>query len=295
MYIRIWSTPIAFLLLASAAYDWSLPIVSQRVHRRISATHPLPGVSAISHFDGMLPFALNKFHRAAIELIFDEETSIPSKVGKFGNKSIEFACTVYETRALSPFRLVTFRGAGFDVFNLLVIPRKSSAPDIPIPILGIDIVVMPGSVLAALDFQPVNAHANRFTGPFYSRLQDIHCKWKDKLPSGGSLPEGASQYFSPFCVWTKFPVSDMHLMSAVKMAYEDIVCAYTDEISKLNPSSLGNETLSIFSESHYPEEGFIEEYLKYRIENDPAKKLLQSAFGKLWTDSILQENVFTRK
>lgn len=101
----------------------------------------------------------------------------------------------------------------------------------------------------------------------------------------------------------------------MKQAYEDCLVAYCGKydvnIENSISHSFRNNLISIrldelcilkqsVSESISvppnckPDEVFIDRYLKYRIENDPAKRLLQSAFGKRWTSNILEENVFAR-
>ena len=175
---------IALLLILGAAYKRSFlarqPKSDIRVHHMME-DNPI-------YFEGMFSSALDKFN-GVDSLDFCERMCVPRKEGKFGNKTIEFTCNAYNGKLLSPVRLVTFKGAGFDVYNLLVMPNKDSGSEFPVPILGIDIVVLPGSVIAALDYQPVNAHPDRFDGPFYKRLRDIHRKWSSQIPSGGSFPE----------------------------------------------------------------------------------------------------------
>ena len=38
--------------------------------------------------------------------------------------------------------------------------------------------------------------------------------------------------------------------------------------------------------------GTLREYLDYRIENDPAQRLLNAAFGAQWTEQVLREVLF---
>ena len=175
---------IALLLILGAACERSFLARQQKSNTRLYSMKENNPV----HFEGMFSSALDKFN-IVDRLDFCERMNVPRKEGKLGNKTIEFACNAYRGKLLSPVRLVTFRGAGFDVYNLLAMPNKDSGSEFPVPILGIDIVVLPGSVLAALDYQPVNAHSNRYDGPFHRRLRDIHRKWSSQIPSGGSFPE----------------------------------------------------------------------------------------------------------
>lgn len=175
---------IALLLILGTACERSFLARQPKSDIRV---HPLKEDNPV-HFEGMFSSALDKFNDVD-RLEFCERMCVPRKEGKFGNKTIEFTCNAYKGKLLSPVRLVTFRGAGFDVYNLLVMPNKDSGSEFPVPILGVDIVVLPGSVIAALDYQPVNLHPDRFDGPFYKQLRDIHRKWSSQIPSGGSFPE----------------------------------------------------------------------------------------------------------
>jgi phycoerythrobilin:ferredoxin oxidoreductase len=38
-----------------------------------------------------------------------------------------------------------------------------------------------------------------------------------------------------------------------------------------------------------------EEYIRYRLENDPARPMLRSLFGEEWTERVLENVLFPRK
>ena len=55
-----------------------------------------------------------------------------------------------------------------------------------------------------------------------------------------------------------------------------------------------NHNNKIYPDHYFPDENFIDNYLNYRIVNDPAKNMLYSAFGKNWTDYVLRNIIFPK-
>ena len=156
---------------------------------RRTGTSVIRRTSQRSSFDGLFPYALELLGQSANLSQLDGSSGLVYRKGNFGNRTVEFSCESYESSILSVTRLVSFKGAGVDVFNLLALPRVNDNYIFPVPILGIDVVVLPGVVLAAIDFQPSNSNAEFFNGPFYKAVADIQKKWSKSLPPGGALPE----------------------------------------------------------------------------------------------------------
>lgn len=60
--------------------------------------------------------------------------------GELRNKPVTFSCEAHHSSKLAYLRRVSFHGDGFHALNIMALPR----PSYNIPILGIDIVVLPG-------------------------------------------------------------------------------------------------------------------------------------------------------
>ena len=118
------------------------------------------GASGDHGFIGIFPYALDKLSLASGSPL--RLTNRTERTGKLGNAFIEFCCESYRPvtepvstdpskanssdtqfySLLSLVRLVTFKGAGYDVFNLLAmpaVPSDGARPPLPLPlpILGL--------------------------------------------------------------------------------------------------------------------------------------------------------------
>jgi phycoerythrobilin:ferredoxin oxidoreductase len=207
-----------------------------------------------------------------------------------GKKEIKFVSEAFRSDHFEYVRMVSFSGGGYDVFNLLVMPRLGSC----LPIFGADIVCLPGGALAAIDFQPARADADAagadessyFESPVYAPYKATFGKWQDKLPSGGELPETARRYFSPYAIWTRVPppLQGNPAMEDIRESLFECLKGYL-ELLDLDPGDPAHHSLT-------PQPAFLDEYLRYRIENDPAKNMLVGSFGKAWTEQVLESVLF---
>lgn len=211
--------------------------------------------------------------------------------GVLGKKvEIEFCCEAFTTPRLRYVRMVSFAGQGYDVFNFLAVP----APGCNMPLFGADIVALPGGALAAIDFQPLSSSPDYFTShAAYSTNADKFRAWQNSFPPGGELPAAAKKYFSPYALWTRLgPDSPVEASTArLQLALLDYCHAYTQ---LLDSTSSQGTTIASNSKSEDDSESFLSEYLTYRIENDPAKRLLVGAFGLEWTEAVLNDVLFKR-
>lgn len=215
-----------------------------------------------------------------------------AKVGVLGTsggsrrKEITFVSEAFRSDRLHYARMVSFSGSGYDVFNLLLMPKTDSC----LPIFGADIVCLPGGALAAIDFQPsqdASSMENYYESDLYAPHKNIFEKWQSKLPAGGDLPEAAQKYFSPSAIWTRIPppLADNPAMQDVHDSLLECLDIYLDIANGDLQNLPQNESLK-------PDPAFLEGYLRYRIENDPAKNLLVGAFGKTWTHDVLEKILF---
>jgi len=200
--------------------------------------------------------------------------------GKLGKSLVNYSCKPFSTSKLRYIRSVSFYGEGYDIFNFVVLPWSYY----DLPILGIDIVSLPGGVLAAVDFQPlIFDNESYFQEKSYSlyskKFQDI----QNSLPSGGNMPEAALKFFSPYALWTRIPPNDDRL-DVIANAVDTYVDAYA---SLLNDVKKIDDILLIKKRQEN-----MKTYLNYRIENDPAKNMLNGAFGIDWTKTVIKDVFF---
>jgi hypothetical protein len=188
-----------------------------------------------------------RLKEVSIEPDYQEAEGILSR-----DKVIRYSVKAYESRELKYFRSVSFHGNGFHVLNILALPNLSVCPNLPI--LGIDIVSLPGNLisyimqlcsqkyflisliqgetLANIDFQPTEFITDYFTLPIYTENTSKLKKWTTSiLPSGGPLPPQLAKYFSPLSLWTKFPSKKKDLyFFLIETALKDYTNLYLEQL-----------------------------------------------------------------
>ena len=168
------------------------------------------------------------------------------------------------------------------VLNLLAIPNSS----FDLPFLGVDLVTLPTGHLLALDLQPVLKNDRFHTEKVWNSLALIHSKWKDYFPDGGAIPEEAKQYFSPGFLWTKLPIcsnSEKLIRTTLMHAYEEYLDFYLELVCSAEEVSQ-ERSISLRQGQ--------ERYMRYRIEKDPARKMLTAFYGNNWTESYIRDFLF---
>jgi Ferredoxin-dependent bilin reductase len=185
-----------------------------------------------------------------------------------------------------------------------------------------------GGTLAAIDFQPQSGDSRVFDGPAYKELSKYSSHWQESLPSGGEMPSEAQRYFSPYALWTRIPAptvsaaaggsasqagsSDVHrpsnsegtpaavsrsseeLMGDIRQSLDTFVRVYAKQLHSIRQKreSTSSDNSLPHTEKGGDDESFLSDYLNYRIDKDPAKRLLVGAFGAEWTEASLREVMF---
>lgn len=233
--------------------------------------------------------AFENLYAASIECLEKSENlthieipkELASKEGVIKGSVIKFVCKVVVSKHIRWGRLVSFRGSAYNVLNVVLLPKCQY----DIPIFGVDIVCLPGGVLAAIDFQPLNKSLEYFQGRAYEPYKQRFAHWNSRVPDVGGIPGSVKDYFSPTALWTRFPLNDTESLSSIGSAFLDYMDCYRDLLA--NCPVTDPSILSVREEK-------LAAYLNYRIENDPAKNLLHGAFGKEWTDRVLREVIFPK-
>eukprot|EP01039_Chlorochromonas_danica_P001572 gene1571-1717_t len=187
----------------------------------------------------------------------------------------------YQCQKLACLRTICFEGAGFQVFNLIAVPRIQY----DLPIFGVDVVSLPGGNLCSIDYQPARLDSIPFAQPLYSSARLRLAKWSHAFPHGGTIPPNAQQFFSPIALWTRFPHSNAEeLFAKVNEALCEYTYLYGEALTTCLPSTdtihLDNRKVATKS------------YLEYRILHDPASGILNKTFGEEWTGKFLEKYAF---
>ena len=168
------------------------------------------------------------------------------------------------------------------VMNLVISPLSSY----DLPFFGADFVTLPNGHLIALDLQPALKDDIIHTQHVWCKLQSIHEKWQSKLPSGGDIPNEARQYFSPGFLWSRIPLGnegDKLINQIIKPAFDEYLNFFMDLVCNAKTIS-PQRSLKLLNGQ--------KAYMRYRAEKDPARGMLKSFFGNLWTESYINNILF---
>lgn len=168
------------------------------------------------------------------------------------------------------------------MINFVIFPEPSS----DLPILGADLVTLPGGDLIALDLQPVRKATDDYLERYYrSRLKGLHERYQGLLPAGGGeIPEAAAAFFSPYHLFARLPHDAPDLAEqreTCRQAFMDYLDAYLDLVTGKRLGEGGEGV----RQAHLA-------YSRYRFEKDPARGMLKRLFGEEYTERLLSEFLF---
>lgn len=210
--------------------------------------------------------------------------------------------TLLETVPVSSAESGIVSPDGIQVLNFVVLPNI----DTTLPVLGIDLVSLPGSKhLLLLDAQPMTA-----PNPHESHWEEwykTHVATKSgddeeeplKFAWGGDFPETVKQYVSKYALWTRLqnipdkddtnedadkstttPAVDA-IQGDIFVAFQEHLDAYVELLGRY-----ADDIETVEGVNHQPS------YLDYRRNNDPAKPMLNSLYGAEWTQTLLDNVLF---
>ncbi len=173
------------------------------------------------------------------------------------------------------------QSTGIQVLNLVVIPSQSTL----LPVLGIDLVTLPGGKhLLLLDAQPMT-HPNPFEVEWHEWHLE-HVSENSNFPWGGDFPEAVQQYVSKYALWTRLQELEDPVSIIENQVWEAFVGHLDIYLEVLKRFSAYGENSQ--GQNHQ------DSYLEYRRMNDPAKPMLNSLYGSNWTERVLDEVLFPR-
>lgn len=220
---------------------------------------------------------------------------------------------------------------GIHVLNLVLFPNVSEQyAELPIPILGMDLVTLPGGKhLIAIDFQPIlpiqsdqsddhthifpqggddndnniSNNYNEVCTKYENKIQEIHEKYvlnyPDQIQWGGDIPSKAKRFFSPYALWTRLKDDDgldiiRNQIYIAFCAYFDLYIELLEEVQQIIIDMGDDEEKKKDVSSSYMEKVMNghRDYLTYRKENDPARPMLTRLYGNDWTEEIISDVLF---
>ncbi len=227
--------------------------------------------------------ALSKFDISPYPISRDFLTKNSTFGSTTNPKSIILETWALKTNQIRQARCACLQaGEITSVMNLVISPFNNY----DLPFFGADFVTLPNGHLIALDLQPVLKDDKVHLNYISENLISIHHTWQSYLPYGGKIPPAAKQYFSPCFLWSRIPLGDEGeklINQVIEPAFKDYLNYYLElvrnskKVSKVRSLKLLN--------GH-------KNYMRYRAKKDPARGMLGSFFGEIWTESYINNILF---
>ena len=180
-------------------------------------------------------------------------------------------------------RAVCINSPNYSVLNFLIIPNTIYN----VPFFGVDFVSLPNSHLLVLDFQPSLKVENQYSDKLIKKLIDLKTRCHSSLPLAERMSDDVARFFSPGVIWSKLPKeerSDFLIANQLYASFKEYLNLYLEILFESREANLGLQKELINGQNNY---------LKYRRNNDPARPMLSSLFGKDFTESLIKEVLFT--
>lgn len=209
----------------------------------------------------------------------------------------------------------TVQTSGIQVLNLVLFPSRQTT----LPVWGADFVSLPGNKhLMLLDAQPMNGDRSYencwsewYANHVMTRIPQQLFAW------GGDLPEPVLPFVSQYALWTRWgPGSDnddddeneMPIPSRIQGPLTEAVQEHLEVYLQLllehhtnnndDDEAAGENRDGETNKSTPPVVGednnsnYQEDYIRYRLDNDPARPMLRSLYGEEWTENVLSRVLF---
>jgi phycoerythrobilin:ferredoxin oxidoreductase len=180
-------------------------------------------------------------------------------------------------------RAVCINSPNYSVLNFLIIPNTIYN----VPFFGVDFVSLPNSHLLVLDFQPSLEIQKQYDNELLEKLIKLKTQCHSSLPLAENMSADVAKFFSPGVIWSKLPKeerSDFLIANQLYNSFKDYLGLYLKILFESKEANMDLQKELINGQNNY---------LKYRRDNDPARPMLSSLFGKEFTESLIQEVLFT--
>ena len=156
-----------------------------------------------------------------------------------------------------------------------------------VPFFGVDFVSLPNSHLLVLDFQPSLKIQNQFNNQLLEKLIKLKNHCHSSLPLAEEMSADVARFFSPGAIWSKLPKeerSDFLIANQLYTSFKEYLDLYLEILFESKEVNIELQKELINGQNNY---------LNYRRDNDPARPMLSSLFGKEFTESLIKEVLFT--
>jgi phycoerythrobilin:ferredoxin oxidoreductase len=180
-------------------------------------------------------------------------------------------------------RAVCINSPNYSVLNFLIIPNTIYN----VPFFGVDFVSLPNSHLLVLDFQPSLKIENQYNDELLEKLIKLKTSCHSSLPLAEKMSSDVARFFSPGVIWSKLPKeerSDFLIDNQLYNSFKEYLNLYLEILFESQEANLNLQKELKNGQNNY---------LKYRRDNDPARPMLSSLFGKEFTESLIKEVLFT--
>ncbi len=180
-------------------------------------------------------------------------------------------------------RAVCINSPNYSVLNFLIIPNTIYN----VPFFGVDFVSLPNSHLLVLDFQPSLKIQNQYNNELLEKLIKLKNLCHSSLPLAEKMSGDVARFFSPGVIWSKLPKeesSDFLIANQLYNSFKEYLNLYLEILFESKQANIDLQKELINGQNNY---------LKYRRDNDPARPMLSSLFGKEFTESLIKEVLFT--
>ena len=180
-------------------------------------------------------------------------------------------------------RAVCINSPNYSVLNFLIIPNTIYN----VPFFGVDFVSLPNSHLLVLDFQPSLKIENQYSNKLIKKLIELKTSCHSSLPLAEKMSVDVDRFFSPGVIWSKLPKeerSDFLIANQLYTSFKEYLTLYLEILFESKEANIDLQKELINGQNNY---------LKYRRDNDPARPMLSSLFGKEFTESLIKEVLFT--
>mmetsp|Transcript_4153 Transcript_4153/g.10782 ORF Transcript_4153/g.10782 Transcript_4153/m.10782 type:complete len:276 (+) Transcript_4153:74-901(+) len=241
-----------------------------------------------SHYAPFVKRALSLFAEAGLEQRpYPVDAQLLSREGVSGagkrQQHVELTVHAFCSKALRQVRLAHIKGGpNLQVLNFCAFPSLEYG----LPAFSADLVSLPGGHLIAIDYAPTQDPAVDTAFAPDGALAAAFAKHRSSIPDGGSLPEEATRFFSPYFLWSRLPTpdGDAALQEAVLPAFEDYLRGYLELVQSAEPLT-DPAALAVVKESQLA-------YTRYRAEEDPARPMLSRLFGETFAERLIREVLF---
>ena len=220
------------------------------------------------------------------------EFKIPSdflyKESSYGSRKSKKNANLFTWGASHPQRInfaraVCINSPNYSVLNFLIIPNTI----FNIPFFGVDFVSLPKSHLLVLDFQPSLNIENQFDYELIEELSKLKKSCHLSLPVAEKMSDDVARFFSPGLIWSRLPKgqdSDFLIQNQLYKVFQEYLQLYLKTLFESEEVDKGLQQELINGQN---------DYLNYRRDKDPARPMLSSLFGKDFTESLINNVLFS--